>query len=72
MYKKKVERTVLVTDNGEEVSLMERPNGLGTIKEYFRKVEEYRKQHPELFERLPTTEEYIREKRKEAVREWEE
>lgn len=68
MTTRTVERTVLVTDDGEELSLMERPGGLGTFEDYHRKVQEYRKQYPDLFERMPGLDEYLRQRREEAAR----
>lgn len=72
MITKKVERTVVVADNGMEFTLMERPEGLGTFEDYHRLVQEYRKKYPEVFERMPSLDEYLQERRREAALEWKE
>lgn len=72
LVRKKVERTVLIADDGAEYELMERPGGVGTLEDYDRKLKDARRQFPHLFARLPSTEEYIRERREEAALEWKE
>ena len=72
MHYKKVEKTVLVTDDGQENAIVELPEKRGSFADYERLLQEARKRYPEAFARLPTTEEYIRMRREEAAREWEE
>ncbi len=72
MITKKVEKTAVVADNGMEFSIMERPEGLGTFEDYHRLVQECREKFPEAFARVPSLDEYIRDRREEAAREWRE
>ncbi len=69
MHYKKVEKTVLVTDDGIELSFTKRP---GTLDDWMREVEEARKQYPHLFERQSSLDEYYKDRREEALREWKE
>ena len=48
MVIKTVEKTVVIARDGTPLSVMERPNGLGTFEDYHRKVQNYRRQYAHL------------------------
>ncbi len=62
-------KTVLVTDDGHEFVISDRPEGTGTIREYHKELVEFRKQYGYLLEKL-SVDGFIAEKRLEAEREW--
>lgn len=63
---KTAEKTVFITKDGTPLSIMERPEGLGTFADYHRKVEKYRRQYAHLLDRQ-SFEEYLAERREEAA-----
>lgn len=69
MIVKTVKKTVVIAKDGTPLSVMERPEGLGTIAEYHRKVEKYRKQYAHLINRQ-SFDDYLKERKEEAAREW--
>lgn len=69
MLTEKIKNAAAAAD-GTELSVMERPEGLGTFDDYHRFVQECRKKYPEAFARLPSLDEYLKERREEAAREW--
>lgn len=70
MVTKIIEKTVVVGKDGTAMSIMERPEGLGTFADYHRKVRDYRKQYAHLLNKQ-SLDEYLVERKKEAEREWE-
>ncbi|MDR1744940.1 MAG: hypothetical protein LBS30_04215 [Planctomycetota bacterium] len=66
-----VEKTVIIAKDGTPLSVMERPEGLGTFEDYRRKVQRYRKQYAHLLNRQ-SFDDYLRERKEEAAREWDE
>ena len=69
MVTKTIEKTVVIAKDGTPLSVMERPAGLGTFTDYRRKVENYRKQYAHLLDRQ-SFDDYLKERRDEAAREW--
>ena len=69
MVTKTIEKTVVIAKDGTLLSVMERPEGLGTLADYHRKVQNYRKQYAHLLDRQ-TFDDYLKERREEAAREW--
>lgn len=69
MITKTVEKTVVIAKDGTPLSVMDRPEGLGTIAEYHLKVEKYRKQYAHLINRQSFSD-YLKERKEEAAREW--
>lgn len=65
------QRTVIVTKSGASLSVMERPNGLGSFADYHRKVLKYRSQFAHLLKRQ-SLDEFLLERKIEAGREWDE
>lgn len=68
MMTKTVERTVVVAKDGTTLSVMERPEGLGTFEDYHRKVQEYRKQYAHLLDKQ-SFDGFLKERKEEAARE---
>lgn len=63
------EKTVVLTRDGTALSIMERPDGLGSIADFHRELAEVRKQYGHLLKQQPL-DEYFSERRLEAEREW--
>ena len=66
-----VEKTAVIAQDGTPLSIMERPEGLGTFADYHWKVQKYRKQYASLLDRQ-SFDEYLKERKQEAAREWKE
>lgn len=71
MVIKTIEKTVVIAKDGTPLSVMERPEGLGTFADYRHKVQKYRKQYGHLLDRQ-SFDDYLKERREEATREWDE
>ena len=69
MVTKIVEKNVVLTKDGVVLSVMERPDGVGSIEDFHKELAEVRKQYGHLFKRQPL-DAYISERRIEAEREW--
>ncbi|MCD8349387.1 MAG: hypothetical protein LUC93_02080 [Planctomycetaceae bacterium] len=70
MVTKIAEKTVVLTRDGTALSVMERPEGLGTIDDFHKELVVIRKQYGHLLHQQPM-DEYFMERRIEAEREWE-
>lgn len=70
MVTKTIEKTVVIAKDGTSLSVMERPEGLGTFADYHRKVQEYRKQYAHLLDKQ-SFDDFLKERKEEAAREWE-
>ena len=70
MVTKIVEKTVVLTQDGTALSVMERPEGVGSIKDFHKELAEIRKQYGHLLKQQPL-DEYFAERRLEAKQEWE-
>lgn len=68
MITKKVERTVIVAENGMEFSVMENPE---RIENYDDLVKECRKHYGHLLDKF-SFDDFLKERREEAEREWKE
>ncbi len=71
MVTKVVEKSVVIAKDGTPLSVMERPEGLGTFADYHRKVQNYRGQYAHLLDRQ-SFDDYLKERKEEAAREWDE
>lgn len=71
MVTKTVEKTVVIAQDGTPLSVMERPKGLGTFADYHRKVQNYRNQYAHLLDRQ-SFDDFLRERKEDAAREWDE
>lgn len=71
MVMKTIEKKVILSKDGTPLSVMERPEGVGTFAEYHRKVESYREQYGHLLSRQ-TFEDFLQERKDEAARECDE
>jgi hypothetical protein len=69
MVTKVAEKTVVLTRDGAALSVMDRPEGIGSIEDFHRELAEVRKQYGHLLKRQ-SLDEYLAEKRLEAEREW--
>lgn len=69
MITKIVEKTVVLTQDGTALSVMERPEGVGSIEDFHNELAEIRKQYGHLLKQQ-TLDEYLAERRIEAEREW--
>lgn len=62
MVTKTAEKTVILTKDGATLSVMERPEGLGSIDAYHQELIEVRKQYGHLLKQQ-SLDEYLAEKR---------
>ncbi len=69
MVFKKMEKTVVIAKDGTPLSVMERPEGLGNLEDYHRKVEHYRTLYSHILDKQ-SFDDYLKEGRVEAAREW--
>lgn len=69
MVTKIAEKTVVLTRDGTALSVMERPEGVGSIDDFHKELVEIRKQYGHLLKQHPL-DEYLAERRLEAEREW--
>lgn len=70
MVTKIVEKTVILTQDGTALSVMKRPEGLGTIDDFHNDLVAIRKQYGRLLNQQ-SLDTFIAERRIEAEREWE-
>ncbi len=71
MITKTVEKTVVIAKDGTPLTVMERPDGLGTFADYHSRVQKYRQQYAHLLNRQ-SLDDYLKERKVEAAREWKE
>jgi hypothetical protein len=65
-----VEKSAVMTRDGTPLSVMERPEGLGTFADYHHKVQKYRKLYASILDRQ-SLDEYLKERKEETARELE-
>ncbi len=70
MVTKIAQKTVVLTRDGTPLSIMKRPEGLGSIDDFHRELAEIRTRYGHLLQQQPL-DKYLAEKRIEAEREWE-
>ncbi len=63
------EKTVALTRDGAALSVMGRPDGVGSIEDFHKELVEIRKQYGHLLQQQ-SLDEYLAERRIEAEREW--
>ncbi len=69
MLTKTVEKTVVIAADGTPLSVMERPEGLGSFADYHRKVQQRREQYADALNSR-SFDEFLRERKEDAAREW--
>ena len=69
MVTKIAEKTVVLTRDGVALSVMERPDGIGSIEDFHRELDEVRKQYGHILNRQ-SLDQYLAERRIEAEKEW--